>query len=142
MKKILLLAIIAVAMVGCSKNQRKVNKISGTWKATSYKAEIEGIQLDLAAVGDLFNYEVTYDKCKLKEDEFCTYSESYTFLTATTADSGLFRVAGDGDRIETKDDFSSTTIVSSTIEYIAGKEMKINRNDPEFGEVVIKLEKQ
>ena len=125
MKKIALLAIIAVSMIACNKNQRKIKRLEGTWVATSFQTtDADGNITDFVKDGE-GTYQVTFEKCKLKDDEFCTYSFVQTIGEITISDTALYNVTNDGEQFNVKDDFSSTTLVSTRIEFIEGKDMEL-----------------
>lgn len=145
MRKILFLAFVAVAMVACNKNQRTVNKIEGAWKAKTFQISSGALTIDLLSVGDN-SYEIEFDKCKLKNDEFCTYTETTKNDGEQTVLKGLYRITSEGEKIEMKDDFSSTTIRTLTIEYISRSEMEAKTttelDDGSKAEVTLTFDKQ
>ena len=46
MKKIIMIAAIALLAVACNKNQAAVKKLDGTWKITSFNSEFDGTQIE------------------------------------------------------------------------------------------------
>lgn len=143
MKKIALLALLAVVMVACSKNQRTVNKLDGTWDVTEFKVTEDGITVDIIEFSEgEFESQWTFEKCKLKDEEFCPFISVTSFGGEPDTYTGLFRVSEDGAELQTKDDNSSTTVESSTIEYISGGEMELTTEDEDGDKTVIVLEKQ
>ena len=91
MKKILMIALIALTAIACNKNQRAVKKLDGEWGLTliSYTE-------DNVTVTETDYYLIwKFDNCKLKNNDFCN-------LTSTQVDNGnsytyssFYRVTGD-----------------------------------------------
>lgn len=79
-RRIIIAVLPLVFLLGaCSKDQRKVNKIEGTWKAISYEAETaSGAVVDLVKESDL-SLTYDFDKCKVKSDEFCSLTVEYNY---------------------------------------------------------------
>jgi hypothetical protein len=66
MKKLLIFSLsIAFIVAACSKEQRVVNKLEGTWKATQAKGNLLGFELEvpITDVDILF----TFNECKVKD---------------------------------------------------------------------------
>lgn len=72
MKKIGLILMLGLFVTACSKDQRSVNKLEGTWNATHFIwTNADGSFSDEVENGYL-NMEYTFEACKLKkEDEGC-----------------------------------------------------------------------
>lgn len=107
MKKLFVFCIaVALVAVACSKEQRVVNKLEGTWKGTSAKASILGFEIDFP-LGD-FNILYTFNPCKVK-DGAC----SGTYQLDTYTDNFSYTIGGKGTTIDWVD--SSGTIQSLEI---------------------------
>ena len=128
MKKLLMIAAIALMAVACNKNQAAVKKLDGKWKATIITTTISGITFDLIATGAIKSAEFTFENCKLKKDELCnaTYTE-INALDITTVDSSLYKVTEEGTKIETQEDPSSTTITAYEILDLTNSLLKVRR---------------
>lgn len=72
MKKIGLILMLGLFVTGCSKDQRSVNKLEGTWNATHFIwTNVGSESIDEVESGYL-DFEYTFEACKLKkEDEGC-----------------------------------------------------------------------
>lgn len=116
------LAVMALVLVSCNKNQAAVKKLDGTWTATEMMFSEGGLSLDLIDLGGSGSF--TFNSCKLKKDEWCTGSSTLTTPAllggATETTSQLYRVIEDGTKMEMKESDTSTatiiTIVSLTEE--------------------------
>ncbi len=141
MKKILMIAAIALLAVACNKNQSAVKKLDGTWTATEYKVSDDGVTVDWLAEGFINSVTMSFEACKLKDDEFCNVTTTINtdFGDATEAD--IYRVSNDGTTLEVKDDLSSTTINSSEIVDLSGSYLELKQTDDDGVVTVIKMEK-
>lgn len=147
MKKIIMIAAIALLAVACSKDQAAVKKLDGTWKATSVKVGF-GAGITIEAIPTLItSMTFTFDGCKLKTDEFCDVKTvtSYPDGTPTETLDDLYRVTNDGETIEMKDDASSTTINTATINELTNSSCTITMTEgtgEESVSTIVVLEKQ
>ena len=149
MKKILLIAAIVLLAVACNKNQKVVNRLDGTWKATKFavsdttSSDTAATSIDLITLGVISSFTMTFEKCKLKDGDFCTMStDLHYFLGDPVQDTSLFIVTGDGTTLEVKDDLSSTTIVKTDIIELTKTTLKTKNTDSDGYVVEVKLEKQ
>ena len=111
MKKILLIAAIALLAVACNKDQSTVKKLDGTWKASKWLVTDGAVGVDWIATGLATSVEFTFEKCKLKDDAWCTGSlKIVPILGETINESFLYRVTDKGTVLEMKDDASSVTV--------------------------------
>lgn len=140
MKKILMIAAVALLAVACNKNQRVVKKLDGTWTATEIKVSEDGVTVDLLAEGFINSRTMTFDACKLKDDEFCTMTKTTTTDFGDDTEADVYRITNDGTTLETKDDLSATTIHSMEIVDMTGSYLELKEVDGDT-EIVVKLEK-
>ncbi|NOQ73325.1 MAG: hypothetical protein GQ574_15070 [Crocinitomix sp.] len=108
MKKLLMIAAVLLIAVACDKNQKAVKTLDGNWKATAFTVSEDGVTVDYLAFG--FAVNMNFDACKLKDDEFCNMTTTFTFDGDTETESDVYRVTNDGERLEQKDDLASTSI--------------------------------
>jgi hypothetical protein len=146
MKKLFMIAAIALLAVACNKDQAAVKKLDGTWKATSVKISFGGLTID-AMPTFITSVTMTFDGCKLKTDEFCNVTTVTTYPDGvpTETDAAQYRVVGDGEKIEMRDDPSSTTITSATINELTKTSCTITMTEgsgEETSTSVIVLEKE
>ncbi|MCB9224791.1 MAG: hypothetical protein R2780_15235 [Crocinitomicaceae bacterium] len=84
MKKLFIFCLsVALVIVACSKEQRVVNKLEGTWKGTSAKANVLGFEIEVPLDGIDIIY--TFNPCKVNKG-FCngtyqldTYTDDFTY---------------------------------------------------------------
>jgi hypothetical protein len=149
MKKLFMIAAIALLAVACNKDQAAVKKLDGTWKVTSMKST-SALLGEIELLGTFFtSVQIVFDGCKLKTDEFCTVTTttvaSALFGGETDVESDLFRVTNDGETIEMKDDASSVTINTMTINELTKTTCKFTQTEgtgEELSTTVVTLEKQ
>lgn len=70
MKKIVkytLLTTMVVLAVACSKDQKAVKELEGTWEVTKQDGQ---------TVSDSDKFTLKFDYCKLRKDEYCKYTQS------------------------------------------------------------------
>lgn len=97
MKKLLLFsALIALIALSCSKEQKTVNKLEGSWKASTAKLEIFGVALEVP-VEDL-NIVYTFYECKVK-DGACSGLADWDGIL----DEFDYTIGGEGTTIESVD---------------------------------------
>ncbi|WP_090247993.1 lipocalin family protein [Lishizhenia tianjinensis] len=129
MKKIIMLAAITLVAVSCTKEQRSVNKLEGTWTLD----KIEENDGSVTVTDNDPNGEVTFNKCKLAKDEFCTYSStiSYEFNgnTFEFSDAGEYRVQD--DEIQFREDAEDNSYDVATIEELKNKELVVYQAEDE-----------
>lgn len=111
MKKLLFIVFIAATLVACNKNQSAVRKLDGTWTMIQLKSGT--ITIDAAQMEE--KIELTFDNCKLKNDEWCNLTTTTTEGNQSESEKSLYRVTGDGEVLEMKDDSNSTSIETITI---------------------------
>lgn len=100
MKRILFILSLALIIFSCNKNQKAVKTLDGTWKTNKYLVTTLAGTVDLFSV-DGFAYTMTFDKCKLKDNDFCDLTVSKTSDGETITESLLFRVSDEGKVLET-----------------------------------------
>tara|TARA_B110000046_G_C12981533_1_gene393560 strand:+ start:1013 stop:1591 length:579 start_codon:yes stop_codon:yes gene_type:complete len=142
MKKVLMIAAIALIAVACNKNQAAVKKLDGTWSATSYTYTEDGVTLDLLESGFITSVTYTFDNCKLKDDEFCNLTTTVVSSFGTVTEDDLYSVTNDGETLQTKDDASSTTVNSITIDELTNSTFRSSETDEDGNVSAFTMEKQ
>lgn len=103
MKKLFFIAasFALVLLASCSKEQQAVNKVEGTWKAVKMTATLSGQSQEVPLSTDL---KLTFDKCKLKKDEWCkgrstsgTDVSEFEYKFTNDGDDLVRRTVGGGD---------------------------------------------
>lgn len=107
MKKLLLIATIAIAIVSCDKNQKSVKTLDGNWNVTSIKFTEDGVSEEYLESGSTF--KLSFDGCKLKDDEYCVMTSTSTNGATSEIESSVYRVIEDGSKLEIKDSLTSST---------------------------------
>lgn len=126
MKKLLFVAIAfaGLSLVSCNKDQAAVKKLDGAWTVTKAASTDGGVTFDPIASGDA-SMSMTFTNCKLKTDEWCTMSQSFTFTGfPTVTETWVYRVTGDGATLESKEHADSTTINTITIDELSKTDFK------------------
>lgn len=126
MKKLLIFTGIVSVLFACSKEQFKVNRLEGNWNLD--KVEVKEGSNTLTASEP--NGSLNFDKCKLKEEDFCTYtiSSSYEYgqFEVTESDAGEYRVQD--DQIQTREDADDNEYDTYDIETLKRKELVLVQN--------------
>src|SRR5690606_16371118 len=100
MKRLLIAGLLVSAVfVSCSKEQRVVNKLEGTWKASSAKAEYGGLSIDIP-IDDTINIQYTFYDCKLKDGD-C--EGLYVNSLDGSSDNFTYTIGDGGNTINSKD---------------------------------------
>lgn len=142
MKKVLMIAAVALLAVACNKNQRAVKKLDGTWNATSITGTEDGVTVDFIAAGFITSAKITFDNCKLKDDEFCNMTTTTVTPFGSDTEADLYAVTDDGETLQTKDDISSTTIETMEIVELTSSTLKVKQTDEDGDTVEMSLEKE
>lgn len=142
MKKVLMIAAVALLAVACNKNQAAVKKLDGTWKATQINYTEDGVTVDFIESGFINSATYVFDGCKLKDDEFCNLTTTIDTDFGSDTESDLYNVTNDGETLQTKDDASSTTINTITIDELTKSNLTISETDSDGNTTEIKMEKQ
>ncbi|NOQ73406.1 MAG: hypothetical protein GQ574_15480 [Crocinitomix sp.] len=127
MKRILMIAAMALIAVSCNKNQKAVKTLDGTWNATSVVGISGGVTVDLFALGVFTSFTYTFDGCKLKDDEFCGITITIVADGDTDTNTGLYTVIDDGLTLQMKDDLASTELISMEIVELTKSELKLRQ---------------
>lgn len=145
MKKVLIIAAIALLAVACNKNQTAVKKLDGSWNITSMKYTSEGITQEYIG-----NYIISgtydFDGCKLKKDEFCkvittmVYHED--FGGGTDSEVNYYRVGSQGTKFEQKDEENSTTVEIMEIIELTKSNLMLKQTYEDGDYFEISLDKQ
>ena len=97
MKKIIVFAMmLAFVAVSCSKEQKTVNKLEGSWKATSAKVSFLGLELEVPVESE--NIVYTFHECKVKNGS-CSGTSNWDGVI----DDFNYTIGGEGTTIETLD---------------------------------------
>ena len=145
MKKVIMIAAIALVAFACNKNQAAVKKLDGTWNITSLSQSEDGVTLEL--IGTFIEAgTMTFDGCKLKDDEFCNMTTTTKTVAAfggiTTTDAALYNVTNDGTILQSKEDASSTTVDQIEIIELTKSNGEFKQTDSDGAVTTIKVEKQ
>ena len=115
MKKLFMIATVALLAVACNKNQSAVKKLDGQWNVTKMLITEDGKSIDIIGLGA--SSTMTFNACKLKDNEYCDMSATTTFDGDTDVATGVFKVTEDGTKLVQADsDTSSTTTTMDIIE--------------------------
>ena len=95
MKTLKLLAILLGGLlmaIGCSKNQRRTNKLDGKWDVTKVEIFNENGSSSFTTDPD-GNFD--FHSCNLRKDDFCPYTEQLNYVygstTVTTNATGEYK---------------------------------------------------
>lgn len=109
MKKLLFVACVVLVMVSCNKNQKAVKKLGGTWLVTKYEITDNNETKDYIPL--LKEMKLTFDNCKLKDNEYCIISSKEVALNGDVEeDSDVYTVKQDGTVLEIGIDSNASTI--------------------------------
>lgn len=81
--------VLAVVLIGCNKNQHKLNRVAGKWTVTEVRINGEDYQNPLM--------EFEFDQCKLKNDGFCEVQLKDNWSFSTTY--GIYNITHDGKQL-------------------------------------------
>jgi hypothetical protein len=129
MKKIIVLFTIFIVFLACSKEQRAVNKLEGTWLATSVEV-VAGGEIIISADDEFKTVlEVRFDDCKLSNDKGC---ETFwvTSFPGNTNYAFDYAVSDDGKTLQ-MESWSSLTYSDRTyqiLELVKGQ-LKLRSGD-------------
>jgi hypothetical protein len=124
---------IALMLTGCNKNQKAVKKLSGEWSATKILESNGNTVTDLKTQG--VNATFKFNKCKLKNDEYCEYSLTIVTtigsITNTQTENGFYKVTDDGAKMIQTDNITTGTPVTVDIVNLTKKKatLKIKGNN-------------
>ena len=77
MKRIVILSILVILLVGCSKDQKTINKLEGTWELVSYnQLYIDGLTSVFESTG-----EMTFSSYKIKKVKEDSYSRTQKYTS-------------------------------------------------------------
>ncbi|MFK8038985.1 MAG: hypothetical protein AB8B74_11880 [Crocinitomicaceae bacterium] len=130
MKKIFLMILplaILLLIASCSKDQKAVKVLAGSWKL---------VKQDAVAVPPEESDVYTFEECKLKNDEFCTL----TIESSDTTETSEYKVIDDGETLVLKADlgFAGLSIdIENTITELTETTLKLDFN---FIGIISKLE--
>ena len=145
MKKALSILVLAVIFLSCNKDQSAVKKLDGTWDLTKMEIEADlfgtSVKLDLIGLGG--SGTMTFQNCKLADDEWCNVS-STTFNpldSSTVTANDLYRVMNEGTTLETKTSDTASTSTIMTIHELTRSFLSVSWTEDE-GEIDAELSKQ
>ena len=107
------MVLLVLGLASCNKDQKAVKKLDGSWKATSYLITDDGVSVDYVDQG--LELTMTFDNCKLKDDEWCNLTQVLVFQGDTETDMALYKVQGDGTQMIWKDSETSTSTTTLSI---------------------------
>jgi hypothetical protein len=93
-KAVLVVGVLFVLIASCSKEQRVVNKLEGTWKATEATTEFAGLSLQIP-ISEFTEILFTFNECKVKDGP-CSGVSSYDGVT----DDFSYTIGGDANTIQ------------------------------------------
>lgn len=115
MKRLLMIATVALLAVACNKNQSAVKKLDGEWNVTKMLVTEDGKSIDIISLGATAT--MNFQACKLKDNEYCDMSATTTFDGETDTENGVFKVTEDGTKlVQAESDTASTTTTMDIIE--------------------------
>lgn len=135
-KQIITALFLLVFLFGaCSKDQRKVNKIEGSWKAISF---VQDGAFDYVKDYDL-NLIYKFEQCNLRSEEFCplTIERNYPGEPVTVLNYGYRAVAGGkwieyGKNLETNTLFGYKVTVLNSDELVLESEAEMTARTISF----------
>jgi hypothetical protein len=82
---------------GCNKDQRYVNNLSGKWEATEMTVT-DVYSSETYYKSDTFSLQFNFQNCKLKKDDWCSFSGSQILSEDTFNLSGIYK--SDIDKVD------------------------------------------
>lgn len=135
-KAILFVGVLFILVASCSKEQKVVNKLEGTWKATDATTEIFGVSLQIPITdNELF---FTFDDCKVKDGP-CSGSSDFDGVL----DDFTYTIGGDANTIDYTDSLGLPQ--SLKILELEKETFKIENNfglDTSVANLIVKFQKQ
>ena len=141
MKKILMIALVGLLAVACTKPQSAVKALDGQWNVTSMTVSEHGKTMDLVTLG--LEGEYTFNKCKLKDEEFCDMTVKTTFGGDSSTESAVFKVTDNGTKLVMAESDTSSAEDQTTINIVelSRKNAKFTQTE-DGGTTEIVLEKK
>ena len=104
MKNVLLFSTLMLMFFvsSCNKDQRAVRILDGTWQLT----KINGNAVEANII-----YKLSFTKCKLRKDEYCTIKEEFSLAGSSSTGIGEFLVTDKGETLELRFTISGTTMI-------------------------------
>lgn len=137
MKRVLFGLLVTVGLLfgSCSKDQRAVKDLEGTWNATSYK--VNGAE----TIGSGASISMTFEKCKVKKEN-CPGSSTTTFGQLSETDQFTYKIYEkatklDIDMVDANDD----DITGATITEVTDERFVFNWTDSDGDQYSVVLEK-
>jgi len=127
MKKVLLIATITISIFSCDKNQKSVKTLDGNWNVTSIKYTEDGVSEEYVESGSTF--KMSFDGCKLKDDEYCVMTSTSTYGAISEIESSVYRVTADGTKLEIKDSLTSSSSEIIEIVELDKENLKLKQVD-------------
>mgnify|MGYP007077387048 CR=1 FL=1 len=120
MKKIVFvsLALIALVVVSCNKDQKAVKELEGTWEISKQDGQ---------TVADSNKFTIKFEACKLKKDEWCSYTQTSNDGYSYSSD---YKVIDDGTTLvqSVTDSTKGNIELSSTIDELTDSKLKLTLN--------------
>lgn len=127
MKKLIMLAAITMVAVSCTKEQRSVNKLEGTWNID----KVEYNDGSTTTTDDNPTGTAEFTKCNLKDDEFCSYvidgEASFYGISFDLSDNGEYRVQE--EEIQFRENSDDTSYDVAQIEELKNKSFIMKSED-------------
>lgn len=136
MKKILLIALITITAIACNKNQRAVKKLDGEWKVTKITYTEDNVSESETDI----DMTLSFDNCKLKNNEYCSMTTTLTSDSDTYTESGFYKVTSDGTILILADDLNGSDSEAITIVELSSKKLILEQVDGNE-KIQIELEK-
>lgn len=144
LQKIIPVIGLMLLAAGCSKNQIRTNRLDGEWDIT----KVENFSPSgSSSVSSDPNGKFEFDKCSLRKEGYCPYTEqsSYTIggTTFSSNVSGEYRFDDKGKKLELREsngDGTYSTIIYTVVAF-KFKKLKIERTDDDGGRTQLTLEK-
>jgi hypothetical protein len=115
MKRLFMIVTVALLAVACNKNQSAVKKLDGEWDVTKMLITEDGKSIDIIGLGA--SSTMSFQACKLKDNEYCDMSVTTTFDGDTGTETGVFKVTEDGTKlVQAESDTSSNTTTMDIVE--------------------------
>lgn len=137
---ILLFPLFVLMAAGCSKDQKAVNQLEGTWGADKMEVTyvILGTSLTLDVIEEGGSAIFSFTRCKLKDLDWCPFSMNIYEANMDTSfvQDGLYRVVSDGTVLETKESETADSQLI-TIDELTKSSLKISFASSELGGPVV-----
>lgn len=111
----------------CNKDQTAVNRMEGDWKIKSQKTYLNNVEVvDTTTGGSDEEVTLSFESCKLKDDEFCGATMTITVSGQTISNAFKYNVSEDAEKMTWDMDNNLTTTedrINATVNNISKKEV-------------------